>query len=358
MKMTNLLALAILLMLSNPLWAQKVDLDRYSYSCSNCYYTLPSDPLAEDFKTYNVKANIVGSARSVFPADQVENAIEINGWKALAKNEKAHISINVEVKPFTFLKTEVVDRKEETKDKDGKITGTKYFYAAVLSYEMPITYTVKDYTGKDYAFFSLTGNNANSFKSSEYSSGAAAREYISNNRDNLRDKFINEILTESCKKATYAITLRWGLTESSQNSMMWLMDSKKHPEQDSMQIMAKFMKAEINKMTLSEKNVDFESRMKPFADYMNSLLNRYKTDEKADKKMRYAAYYNLAELYKLADNPEMMKKYAALLEKNDYDAKDAKFIIKEADALAKSFELNKVKTRHLSFDTESFAGPK
>lgn len=355
MKKQFLLLVAI--SICSSLMAQKVDLDRYHFRGFQ-YYILPTAPLADDFKTYNVKITSPGSIRNSFPDDQVESKIKINGWKVVSKDEKAHITIKVNLSPLVITKSEVSERKEEIKDKDGKVTGTKYYYRAIFVYNIEgSNVSCEDYKGVKVNL-NPSFSRSSSFSSDEFGTYAAARDYLSNNRDNLRDKFINDLVSGICYATTNAATSAWGLTEHSSSDHFWLMDSKKHAEQDSMQLMAKFMKEEFSKMTYAETNEAFQSRITPFINYLKNLPNKYKSDEKNDKKLRYSAYYNLAKVAYYLDNPTDMKKYAGLLEKNDYDPKDAKDIIKDAESLEASFKKARINTRHLSFDSNSFEQPK
>ncbi len=354
----QLLFLAVTLF-STFLIGQKVDLDPY-YLKTKGFYTLPSNPLPEDYKTYNVKVTSPGAVRNTFPDDRVESLTKINGWKQVSANEKAHVTINVKLNYLTITKSDVTERKEDVKDKDGKVTGSRSYYKAVFEYNMNgNTYSITDYQGKTLNLPGVRYNTNSLHTSDEYTNYSIARDYINNNRDNLKDKFVISLVESLCQSLSYATTSTWGLAETPINGdYFWLMDSKKHPEQDSMQLMAKFMKEEFAKMEPSELNATFEARIKPLTNYLLNLPVKYKGDEKNDKKLRYAAYYGLAKIYYYLDNPTEIRKYATLLEKNDYDPKDAKGIIKEADALENAMKAAKINSRHLQFDVNSFESPK
>jgi hypothetical protein len=354
----QILSLALMLF-STFLIAQKVDLDPY-YLRTDGFYTLPYNPLPEDYKTYNVRVNSPGTIKNTFPDDRVESSVKINGWKQVGPKEKAHLTVEVTLNYLTITKSDIKERKVETKDKDGKVTSTQMLYSGVFEYNMNgNTYSVSDYTGKKIELKGVRYLTTGSESSAESANYTAARDFLNNNRDNFKDKFAIKLSEEICRGISSAATYAWGLQETPVNGdYFWLMDSKKHPEQDSMQLMAKFMKEEFLKMKPSELNASFKTRMMPFINYLSNLPVKYKTDEKNDKKLRYAAYFGLAKMYYYLDNPVEMRKYAALLEKNDYDPKDAKGIIKDADALENAMKAAKINTRHLLFDINSFESPK
>lgn len=335
--------------------AQKVDLDKYHFTCAGMY-GLPTDPLPEDFKTFNVNAK---TARLIgLVPEAIAEEVDINGWRRMESNEKAHITIDLSFGNLIIDKTEIKDRKEEKKDKAGKVISTNYYYTAVLQYSMVANHNVKDYTGKVYKTEILNSLNG-SHSSSEFSSYSAASNYISNNREELKDRFANELIKNYTKRINANLVGKWGLNPiKGVNDYFWLMDSKKHPEQDSMQQMAKLMKekfAEYREGTLVS---EFKEMMAPFIGYFERLPERYKGDEKNDKKLRYSSYYNLAKLYWYLDDPDTSDKYADLLVKNDYDPKDAEDLKKENTVLKNVFKKAKINKRHLVFDVSTFTGPK
>ncbi len=346
---------AAILVAYSPLSAQKVDLDKYYFNCAGMY-NLPNDPLPEDFKTFNVNPKIARTVR--LTADDAADRIEINGWRRMAFDEKAHITIDVNFENLIISKTEITERKEDQKDKAGKIIGTKVFYRAVMQYNMTTSHSVKDYTGKVYKTNTFN-NPSGSHTSDEYSSYAAASSYISINKESLKDKFTNELINKFSNNLSYDLTNKWGIRPvKGVNDHLWLMDSKKHTEQDSMQMMAKLMKekfAEYREGTLVS---EFQEMIAPFIGYLERLPARYKGDEKNDKKLRYSAYYNLAKLYWYMDNPDKSDKYADLLIKNDYDPGDGEDLKKNNTILRTIFQKSKINKRHLVFDTSTFVEPK
>ena len=81
---------------------------------------------------------------------------------------------------------------------------------------------------------------------------------------------------------------------------------------------------------------------------------RLKMDEqkqkikKPHKKMRYATYYNLAQLYLIFDMPEKAIEMGDKIIANDYDTRDGKKFKEEAEKLIHLMNINHTKTRHFS----------
>ena len=62
--------------------------------------------------------------------------------------------------------------------------------------------------------------------------------------------------------------------------------------------------------------------------------------------MRYSAYFNLAVIYLMLDEPDKSIVEAENLIKNDYDKSDGKAIIIKANDLIKSFKRAQTNTTH------------
>jgi predicted ATP-binding protein involved in virulence len=85
--------------------------------------------------------------------------------------------------------------------------------------------------------------------------------------------------------------------------------------------------------------------------YFKELPTRY-TDPKlkADVKLRYVGYYNVAKIYLYLDMPDKVAEYANLLFENGHDKGDAKKLNEDADKLKALFDSSEIKARHFSTD--------
>lgn len=78
------------------------------------------------------------------------------------------------------------------------------------------------------------------------------------------------------------------------------------------------------------------------------FLSKYPDDKKPHKKMRYATYYNLAQLYLIFDMPEKAIEMGDKIIANDYDTRDGKKFKEEAEKLIHLMNINHTQTRHFS----------
>jgi hypothetical protein len=341
------------LMICATVFAQKVDLDKFSFSTHA--YNLPTEALPEDMKTFKVEQKGGGSGN--FDADfRIEQKTNIGEWRKMKKDEKAHVMIGMYVDPLIISKSEIKESKSESKDKSGKVTVT-YSYSIYYEYNLPCQYVAYDNKGKTLSKSRAFYEKKGAFSPSTFTTYRDASNYIDNNNSALRTNFSNELVDAFIKDVSQELSLKWGLWPSYGSDHLWLMDSKKHPEQDSMQFYAKFMKKAFSEYAPQMTNSEFKSNIAPLLAYFEGLPKRYTADEKADKKFRYAAYYNLARIYYYMDDPDASIKYAELLEANKYDESDAKMFVKDATKLKELFAARKFNTTHFKVDTKAFLPP-
>ena len=353
MKNQILVIAALLAACYSNAFAQKVDLDKYKFTVGGVY-VLPKDPLPEDYKTFNVKATLANSVG--VSANNVEGRISIGGWNRLENNQKAHLAITINFDNLIIDKSEIAESKSESKDKAGKVTVT-YSYKVNYAYSMGAGHKITDFNGKVLSS-GLYLRPSGSFSSGDFSNYSAASSYKNDNNSALRDKFTNECIDRYTSQVSNDMTSKWGLSAKNEYDHFWMMDSKKHPEQDSMQIMAKFMKEQMPMFRADVLASDFKVTMAPFIGYFERLAERYKADEKGDKKFRYSSYYNLAKLYYYFDDLDKSDEYADKLIKNDYDKGDGEDFKKDNVKLREVFKKAKINKRHLVFDPSTFTGPK
>ncbi len=99
-------------------------------------------------------------------------------------------------------------------------------------------------------------------------------------------------------------------------------------------------------MKADEPTDQIATNVQPLIEYFESLKTKYATDDKPGRKMRYSAYYNLAKIYLFLDQPDKAIKEGEAFVANDYDPKDGKRLIEEANKLKELFAATKFTNRH------------
>lgn len=350
--MKKLVLLFTTIVTASMLIAQKVDLDRFNFR----YVTriLPSSPLPDGYKTYQFNIASSASVREVFNDDRIKQTLTINGLKQT--EGKSHITINMNLGEVSLKNPELKEREEVLKDKDGKETGRKKYYWIEAVYAWTGEVNVTDYKGtKLYGTTIGVGNTI--WKSAENENKATPGDYYNNNKYAIRSAIATDIVTNSMQRLSVGLNRMYGYNTATEADFLWLLDSKKHPENDAMKKTWASFKEAVALMNEKDELTAVKEKMIPVIQYLDSLKTRITGTEKADKKLRYAAYYSLAKIYLLLDDTDKAIKEAELLMANDYDSNDGKTLITLANDLKASFEKNKINTRHFPIDISKYTAP-
>lgn len=349
----RLLFLVLLSVVGSSSFAQKVDLDRFHFTVQ--YRNYPNTPLNKSYNTFNLMFGGSPTSKAFMMEDELNHSISIVGWKQLPY--KGHITIQTFFGDFIIKSSNVTERKEEVKDKDGKVTGYKYYYAAQIVYNFPIRYTVTDYKNVMHANESIISNDR-IWTSSEYNNYKDAAEYYNNNRSVIRGNLSRKDMAEALKSITNSLNFKYGFPTSSYYTKLWILNNKKHPEYEATQAIWNRFKQAAAKVTYEGVRDDDKATFLAVIDYFNSLKTKYNSSEKADKKMRYSSYYNNAMIYIwLLDNFDAALKEADDLIAKDFDSGDGKDFKKDIERLREGMKKAGVNSLHYSINVEDAVGP-
>src|SRR3954467_3834952 len=134
---------SLLLLAGTFTYAQKVDLDRYNFQGS--YRSLPKTPLDASYKTYSIRIEATSSVKDGYSESSMRDGIHIDGMKKLPEN--GHISVYALFDDVMIEKTDVKERIEEKKDKEGKITSKTSYYYVEVGYSFAGRASITDYKG-------------------------------------------------------------------------------------------------------------------------------------------------------------------------------------------------------------------
>lgn len=329
-------------------FAQSVDLDRFH--AKYAYRDLPSNPLPKDMRSYSVKANFCASVSDCYSKEEYEkNAIQIVGLER--KTEGAGLQVSYTFSPIEIKEINVAEIKHEDKDKDGNVVKVYYTYRGIMKYVMSSSVKFVDNTGKV-----LYSNNLNStmfvkeYQSDEYSEYKNAASYIKLNKELIINKITASAIASDNKEVTSTANALFGYPETSDNVLFWYLGSEKHPEFAAHKENFEKVKAAIEAMSANGGVAQARDMVKPLIAYLEDAKTRYTEDNKKHRKMRYASFFNLAQIYLLVEMPDEAIKQAEGLIANDYDTGDGKDFIKKANKLKKSFEQNGLDTRHFALN--------
>ena len=346
---------ALLLLAGNFTFAQKVDLDRYNFQGS--YRSLPQKPLDASYKTYSVRIEATSSVKDGFSELSMKDAVNIDGFKKLPEN--GHINVFVMFDDLMIEKADVKERIEEKKDKEGKVTSKSSYYSVQVIYSFAGKASVTDYKGASLSNWGLADRGTKqTFNTSEYSTYSDAAKYYNNNKYELRNQFTRQQVSAALQSLSSSLNINYGYPQRRDPDILWILDSKKHPEQESQQAAWATFKETIANVTADEVPEDAKAKLLSLIQYFDGIKQKYAGSDKSDKKMRYSSYYNNAKIYLYLDNPEAAIKEADGLVANDYDTGDGKYLKRLAEDMIASFKKNNTVTRHFRIDVGNAEGPK
>ncbi|TAE41731.1 MAG: hypothetical protein EAZ70_00335 [Runella slithyformis] len=349
-------------------YAQKVDLDRFSFDYS--HLKLPQEYVEPAKRTYGVR---VETDAKIVPADAIYDRIRLSGYQLV--ESKPTVGVLVYFSSFLLTGAELRERIEEVKDKEGRVTSKKYFYLMQVSYRSQGGYKITgptalgaqkakeqekvvstnrflqkaeglDNTDNNKTIENNTGTFGNTYNTREFNNAREAREYYRDNQLSIKDAIVGEWVAQTTSAANNQLAQRYGFEEVRGRDHLWILDSNKHPEYATQQEAIKAVKTLMATMNSQNSISSLATNLAPVMEYFQELKTKYKLDEKPDRKMRYSAYYNLACLYYYLDQPEKMMEEAEGLIKNDYDTRDGRRFIELAQELRADLDRQKTNSRH------------
>ena len=355
--------------------AQKVDLDHFYFDVN--YQILPQEFVPIEKRTFSTNVRLGGTVQTIFSAPDINNKLNIFGWKKVDENATVSVDLNLEDFIETGATTET--RVEEDKDKGGNVIARRVYY-----------YVLSRYTTRGYAnvkgpttLVPLSNKEIESEKAKE--AAASTNRFLKNvaikkeaaivngfymnlssnldykspestdsnkplkdfylNKNAVREQMLRSFVENSKNSVINRINYTYGFVPRFEKQDLWILDAKS--EEGIAQTEAiKAVRTLFSTMKADEPIDELRSNMQPLIDYFNSLKTKYTEDNKPGRKMRYSAYYNLAIIYLILDEPEKTILEAEKLILNDYDKSDGKGLINQANELIATFNNSKLRSRH------------
>lgn len=316
-------------------FAQSTNLDKERFQVS--YVKLPSDPILEnDKRTYSINLN----------------GVAIEGFSKV--NAPGTLDITYNFSGTNMQEVKIDKIKHEKKDKDGKVISTTYTYKAKSGFTSSATINVINaITGESYE---KSFQESTDYTSEEFSSYYKAERHYALNKYEIKNKHRSTHRSSIKSSIKYYLNGRYGYVPYTTNSeFLWILASKKHPEKVKHYEAYEKTKEAFAKMKFDEPTDELAKELEPVIQYFNDVVPRYPGDKRKMRKVKYASYYNLANIYYYLDMPEKVKEYGQKIIDNDYDKSDGKRFIRYAESLKESLDKNKMTSRHMKVVTEDIS---
>lgn len=347
--------LYICFLLPASVFAQKrVDLDKFGFTVQ--FRSLPNYKLDSSYRTFNVEIEETKIMEPFIRDFEPENSVMIDGWKKLPA--AGHLNVKVKMDELIPESFATKERVENITDRNGRVTGTRKLYSQEVTYTFSANAIISDYKGNHIKDQELASRSfKQTYTSPEFPIKHIATGYFMLNSKNV----ISELYRQSVNKATRYLSNRlsddFGFGEVTVNDFMWIIDSRKHPEYDEHRKAFQQLNSALFSIDANTPIDGLREQLKPVIKYFESIKKNYSSNNKHDRKIRYASFFNLAVIYYYLDDPQMMMKEASGLALNDFDANDAKGFEESALRLKNQFQLFNIYTRHFRVDPNSFKGP-
>ncbi|MDR1919651.1 MAG: hypothetical protein LBQ65_08415 [Tannerellaceae bacterium] len=340
--------LALLFCLPAAAQTKKVDIDNEWFTYA--YRELPKQAREPAFFYYAAEVNATSTARKNLSVQEIKDAIWIEGQRKTDSKEEALLILGVSLGDILVVSSDVAERKQEVKDKEGKVTATNYFYTVKVTYTFEAAFSIRAGETKLANTLAYNRNTKLSYASSEYTKRKDAVDFWNNNREVLISGFYRELSLGVAAKVSELASYNYGFRAiKGARDLVKITDEKKHAENEAFRSAVKTLTGAL-KATTPDEPLD-RALVTPLINYFKSIPKKYTdTKLKADISLRYAAYFNLCKIYLLLDEPDKVGAYADRLVANGLSPKDGEKLKKEAEELKAALEKAGVNTRHFKPD--------
>lgn len=347
--------LAILFLYPLVISAQKrVDLDRFNFSVQ--FHSLPATQLDSTYHTYNVVVEGTKMMQNFLQPLAPANTVVLDGWRKLPQD--GHITIKVKLEDLLPESVSIKERAENVKNMLGQITGTRILYHEEVVYTFAATAMINDYKGMHIMDQVLADRGYKQvYRSPEFPFKQMAAGYFVLNTMPTTGDLYRSCVNRAMHYLSERISDNFGYEDVTVNDMMWIVGSRKHPEYEAHRKAFQQLTEILFSMNANQSIEGAREQLKPVIDYFESIKQTYTSQNKHDRKIRYASYFNLAVLYYYLDDPQAMMKEATGLVLNDFDTRDGKAFEESATRLKNLFQQANIYSRHFKIDPLSFKGP-
>lgn len=354
MSIKNTFITLLLISCFSGLTAQRLDLDKYSFIYS--YRLLPNIALDKSYLSYTVnisKANELGSL-----AGQSDTSkITIAGRKKVPS--RAHFIVDINLDKVIFGKAEIKNKVEVTKDKDGKETSRKTLYYVEFRYSFEATAVVNDYKNVKLASYKISSrDDAKVYKSNAFESSKAASDIYNNQTKEISANIITEEIKNAYASFNASLNKDFGIIARQTKVHLWTLGSSKHPEYQAWKDACALVKSVLENITADSIPKVSNSQVNFAIDYFAGIASKYQNSEdKAERKLRYGSFYNLATIYLCLEQFDMAKENAQKIVENDFDVKDGNELTQEVNTIKSRLDKHQMTTQHFTLDLEHISLP-
>lgn len=330
---------------------KKVDVDNVYFEYSHRKF--PTEPQDPPYYTYGVTVHLSRVAEEHISPDEVWDAMQIEGEERVDDPKDGVLNIDLNLGSVMIAGT----RMMPTVDVGSKASS----YAMRVEYSFECFYTLRrgETILRDRSL--SRSEDKHYYSSNEYKTRKEASDWWFNNREAIISDIYRHAYLNAAARATKVLSEHYGFAVKKESALFFTpvvctlktIDEEKHDENETFRQTTDKLKELLSSVT-AVKPVD-EAAAAPLISYYEGIPAKYADAKlKADIRLRYAAYFNLCQLYYLMDKPDEVIRYADLIVANGYNEKDGERFNKMATEMKTEFERVKVYSTH--FDAPAYFG--
>ncbi|MBK7011086.1 MAG: hypothetical protein IPH94_04185 [Saprospiraceae bacterium] len=281
---------------------------------------------------------------------------EKNSYSAKIAAEEASIRQAEKEKKEQEKKSKDKDKKKESKEeKQQKEIANNPFLKNVETKveEVPEEGDIKEAPTAKKVGFEISLNRSYEHVTKEYTSSISAGKEFSDNAYNVFNQHRIAYKNDLIALINNNINPRYGYRPVKEVVRFKRLDSEKHPEFDMFDNATKAMKLILGKMRYNQGIDQIKADLEPIIGYFATVAAKYKTsDEKHEKRLRAACYYNLAQIYYYLDEHDKVIEIGNAIIQSEHDEDDGKEFIAKAEKMQKILAFHEMKSRHVEMSSK------
>jgi hypothetical protein len=296
------------------------------------YYRMPDRPLPADYTTYSADLDIQFSelSKSGFSESYlVDTYLKLDGYKRVNKN--ADVEIIASIGDF-FIWSEMRNtNRTKSKDKQGN-TITKYTYNIELKYSLPTAVRIIDKSSNTLLDkYMSTNSETNTWTSPSYNTLDDLESYWRIQKTSRLTELHKDRIKQDMQEISYLVNNSFGFSLVNDKIRFATIGKKKHPEYDIFQKNVEILQNAFELMDADKPLDQVITKAQPALDFYTERAERYKTNNKDQKKLKVACLYNLALAYCWLEDFDQAESIAKSIQRFDTKNKDVRRLIDEIE---------------------------
>lgn len=196
--------------------------------------------------------------------------------------------------------------------------------------------------------YKISLSNSYEHVTREYTSSMAASKEYSDNAYAVMNAQRVTFKTDMINTINYNANIAYGYRPIKEIVRFKRLDSEDHPEFKMFDNATKALKVIFAKMRYNQSIDQVKSDLEPIIGYFASVAGRLKnSDEKHEKRLRAACYYNLAQIYYYLDDHDKVIAIGKEIIQSKHDEDDGEDFIKKAENVKNALAFHEMKSRHI-----------